>query len=246
MAANPDVNSPEWERAAKVRRALSIAIDRQALTETVLGGYARPGLLRGWDGPGETLLPPEMRSWEFNPERARELLAEAGYADGFSIDHTTSIRGAPAEVEACEAIATMWQDIGVDAQVQRIPYETLRPTLVARTRQGSTCHAVRIRLAPVQDLISHTTSGSFNNGVEHPWLEEKIGAVRRAIDPQERQALEAEIGRFYYENALTTVGLYVYDSVWPVGPRIDVWSDNVKHWDIRQMNGYEYIPHRQE
>ena len=75
--------------------------------------------------------------WEYNPERAKQLLAEAGYPDGFSITLTPSLRGAPVEVEACEAIASMWTDIGVDVNFQKVPYGTLRPTIVGTNVPGA-------------------------------------------------------------------------------------------------------------
>jgi ABC-type transport system substrate-binding protein len=43
VSASSDVNSPEWERASKVRWALMYAIDIQTIIDTILGGYAEPG-----------------------------------------------------------------------------------------------------------------------------------------------------------------------------------------------------------
>ena len=176
VSADPDLNSDEWARAAKVRNALSIAIDRQGIVDTLLQGFGSPAVLWDFGQYEETWLPPEMR-WEYNPERAKELLAEAGYPDGFNITLTPSLRGAPVEVEACEAIATMWADIGVDVKFQRLPYTTLRPSLIARNYQGSTCHAGGIRLEPGQGfsgmLSKLNHQAVWNRGVEHPWLDEK-------------------------------------------------------------------------
>ena len=147
VSANPDLDSEEWKNAVKVRTALSIAIDRQGIVDTLLHGYGSPAVLWDFGRYEDSWLPPELR-WEFNPEKA--TLAEAGYPDGFTITLTPSLRGAPVEVEACEAIATMWADIGVDVKFQQLPYSALRPSLIARTYQGSTCHAGSIRLEPGQ------------------------------------------------------------------------------------------------
>ena len=116
VSANPDLDSEEWKNAAKVRTALSIAIDRQGIVDTLLHGYGSPAVLWDFGRYEDSWLPPELR-WEFNPEKAKQLLAEAGYPGGFTITLTPSLRGAPVEVEACEAIATMWADIGVDVKV---------------------------------------------------------------------------------------------------------------------------------
>lgn len=73
----------EYLKDVRVRQAISIAIDREKLCQTVLSGAAKPaytflvnGLL-GYD---------ENARIEYNPEKAKELLKEAGYPNGFSID----------------------------------------------------------------------------------------------------------------------------------------------------------------
>ena len=247
VSADPDLNSDEWARAAKVRNALSIAIDRQGIVDTLLQGFGSPAVLWDFGQYEETWLPPEMR-WEYNPERAKELLAEAGYPDGFNITLTPSLRGAPVEVEACEAIATMWADIGVDVKFQRLPYTTLRPSLIARNYQGSTCHAGGIRLEPGQGfsgmLSKLNHQAVWNRGVEHPWLDEKVAEHMAQVDTAKRRVLGVEIATFMFDNALTGVGLYNFDVVWPVGPNIQPWAEGVRCRDLRNINGYEYIKPR--
>ena len=247
VSADPDLNSDEWTRAAKVRNALSIAIDRQGIVDTLLHGFGSPAVLWDFGQYEETWLPPEMR-WEYNPERAKELLAEAGYPDGFNITLTPSLRGAPVEVEACEAIATMWADIGVDVKFQRLPYTTLRPSLIARNYQGSTCHAGGIRLEPGQGfsgmLSKLNHQAVWNRGVEHPWLDEKVAEHMAQVDTAKRRVLGVEIATFIFDNALTGVGLYNFDVVWPVGPNIQPWAEGVRYRDLRNINGYEYIKPR--
>ena len=247
VSADPDLNSDEWARAAKVRNALSIAIDRQGIVDTLLQGFGSPAVLWDFGQYEETWLPPEMR-WEYNPERAKELLAEAGYSDGFNITLTPSLRGAPVEVEACEAIATMWADIGVDVKFQRLPYTTLRPSLIARNYQGSTCHAGGIRLEPGQGfsgmLSKLNHQAVWNRGVEHPWLDEKVAEHMAEINTEQRRVLGVEIATFMFDNALTGVGLYNFDVVWPVGPNIQPWAEGVRYRDLRNINGYEYIKPR--
>ena len=247
VSANPDINSPEWETAAKVRNALSIAIDRQGIVDTLLQGYGGPAVLWDFGQYEDTWLPPEMR-WEFNPDRAKELLAETGYPDGFSITLTPALRGAPIEVEACEAIASMWGDIGIDVKFQRLPYTTLRPSLIARNYQGSTCHAGGIRLEPGQGfsgmLSKKEHSAVWNRGVEHPWMDEMVSKHSAEVNTEKRRALALEIATFMFENALTGVGLYNFDAIWPVGPNIQPWAEGVRYRDLRNINGYEFIQHR--
>ncbi len=244
VSANPDINSEAWKNAAKVRNALSIAIDRQGIVDTLLHGYGSPAVLWDFGQYEDTWLPQELR-WEYNPDRARELLTEAGYPDGFNITLTPALRGAPVEVEACEAVATMWGDIGLDVEFQKIPYTTLRPSLIARNYQGSTCHAGGIRLEPGQGFSGMLSKlhhqAVWNRGVEHPWFDEKVSQHMAEVDSEARRALAIEIATFMFENAVTGVGLYNFDSLWPVGPRIHPWNEGVRYADLRNINGYEFI-----
>jgi len=243
VSASGDVTTPEWASARNVRKALFMAIDREGLVESILGGRGHtrtplsgytdfPDLLEGLDWP------------DFDPEGAMALLAAEGYPDGFSITLTPSIRGAAAEVESCEIIAQMWNDIGLDVNFQRIPYGTLRPQLVGRTYQGMTCHAGAPSRVPAQGYGSYLSENPFNRGLEHIYSEERMIAAQSAVDPAERTRLETEVGVFLLENYLTDLVYYTMDAVWPVGPRLEPWTEHVRTSDLRQINGYEYIQHR--
>jgi peptide/nickel transport system substrate-binding protein len=242
VSPTDDITSPEWDQARKVRLALVAAIDRQALVDTILSGHGHIRTsMRNYTGFEEYL---DGRDWEFDPERSLELLEEAGYPDGFSITLTPSLRGAPAEVESCEAIAQMWSNIGLDVEFQRVPYTTLRPQLVARTYQGATCHAGSPLPTPATGFGSYLAANPFNRGLEHAWSEAKMQEAQSAVDPDVREALEREIGQFLFDHALTDINYYTIDAVWPVGPRIEPWTEHVRTTDVRQINGYEYIRHR--
>ncbi|MCH8799716.1 MAG: ABC transporter substrate-binding protein [Chloroflexi bacterium] len=239
ISSNWRVDSPEWENARKIREALAIAIDRDTIIETLLRGFAEPIPL--WLSKKE-LLPGRVR--EFDPDRARQLLAEAGYPDGFAITLTPSLRGAPAEVEACSAVAQMWGDIGMDVKLQSLPYSTLRPTMVARTYQGATCHAAGARIVTAGSQPLLTMAAAWNPGASHPFLEEIMPRMNSAVAPADLHDLERELSEFLYDNVLTYVGLYSVGAIWPVGPKIEEWKAHVKFTDLRNINGYEFIKPR--
>jgi peptide/nickel transport system substrate-binding protein len=240
ISSNWHTDSPEWENARKLREALAISIDRDTIIETLLRGFADPIKLWFWGNHGSQI----DGDWEYNPERAKQLLAEAGYPDGFSITLTPSLRGAPAEVEACSAVAQMWGDIGIDVKLQSLPYSTLRPTMVARTYQGATCHAAGARIVTVGAQTLITENAAWNAGASHPWMEEIMPRISAAVDPNDLVKLESELGNWLFDNALTYIGLYSVGAVWPVGPRIEEWKADIKFTDLRNINGYEYIKPR--
>ena len=243
VSPTDDITSPEWDRARKVRQALMTAIDRQALVDEILSGHGNTDTpIHSYSGFEHYL---DGRDWEYSPERAMQLLEEAGYPDGFSITLTPALRGAPQEVESCEAISQMWNDIGLDVDFQRIPYGTLRPTLVGRTYQGATCHAGGPLPTPANGFGSYLTENPFNRGLEHQWSDDLMRRAMGEVDPAAREQMERELGQFLFDHALTDLTYYNIDAIWPVGPRIQPWGEHVRRSDVRQINGYEYIKHRQ-
>lgn len=72
----------------KVRQAIGMAIDRNALVEGVLQGAGRATTT--WIAPGQPGHNPELgKQYEFNPAKAKQLLAEAGYPDGQGLPRIT-------------------------------------------------------------------------------------------------------------------------------------------------------------
>ncbi len=57
---------------------------------------------------------PDHWTWEYDVERAKQLLAEAGYEDGFEITIANDIAEVAGEIAACQAVADMWADIGIN------------------------------------------------------------------------------------------------------------------------------------
>jgi hypothetical protein len=104
---------------------------------------------------------------------------------------------------------------------------------------------VVIRAAPTQGYASYTNASPFSYVSEHPFLEENIAKAKQSILKEDREAVEDTIARWQFDNVFAMTGLYVNDNIWPVGPNINPWTGFVKQGDLRQINGFEYINHRQ-
>jgi peptide/nickel transport system substrate-binding protein len=103
----------------RVRRALSKAINRQALVERVMEGAAVPtGQLMPEGLFGYT---PALKTEPYDPEGARKLLAEAGYPDGFGLTlHAPNNRYVNDE-QIAQAIAQMLSRVGIATRVDAMP-----------------------------------------------------------------------------------------------------------------------------
>jgi len=245
VSPNPDVNSPEWETARKVREALSIAIDRDLIVETLLGGEGAAQSLWNWENQIHN-LDEDLRRIEFNPERAKQLLIEAGYPDGFEITLTTSIRGVAAEVETCEAISEMWEDIGIDTTIASVPYMTQGPLLSGRIYNQAACHGTAGRLDPLElyPVTLHSSSG-WSSGSDHPTLDALIDEALVQTDEVNHFRVMNQAARFIYENVMET-GLYSVNILWPLGPKLEEWSAHLDYGDTRSFGSYEFARPRNQ
>ncbi len=103
----------------RVRKALSLAINRDLLVKRVMEGSGIPaGQLLSPDFPGSSkALKPDPH----DPAKAQALLKEAGWGEGFRIVlHTTSDRY-PNDAGIAQAVAQMWTRIGLKAEVETLP-----------------------------------------------------------------------------------------------------------------------------
>jgi peptide/nickel transport system substrate-binding protein len=104
---------------ARVRQALSLAIDRQALQERMMDGLSLPATQFLPNGMAGTL--PDLPVLPYDPARARALLAEAGYPDGFGLTfHATNNRYIN-DSRLAQVLAQFWQRIGVKVQLDAMP-----------------------------------------------------------------------------------------------------------------------------
>ena len=241
VSCDEDLDSVEWANAVLVKKAMAISIDRQTIVDTLLSGFGNILYMRDWMGHEAKADPRWLH--EYDPELAKQLLVDAGYPDGFTITLTPAIRGAPAETEACEAVAQYWEDIGISVKIQNVPYATIRPSLITRQYQGVTCHTVGARLNPIIGASNYVKQSTFSYGTEHPWMEEHISAALLEVDPAQIELKTREVYDFFYDNVMA-FALYAFDGLWPIGPALDPDWTPYGFSEVRTPSGFEYIKHR--
>jgi peptide/nickel transport system substrate-binding protein len=150
----PGQNKPTAD--ARVRRALSLAINRQELIDAFEGGEADL-LTTPWNTLPSTLGIDERRfsGWaaeanRYSTAESRSLLAEAGFANGFSgaTFHTFVIAGLDYLPDLAQAIVEQWRQVGVTASLSSTDYGTFRP------------HFIR---APLDDAYNAADPNTFAN-----------------------------------------------------------------------------------
>lgn len=110
-----------------VRKALTMAIDRQTIIDTINAGSGQPA---------DAIIAPAVFGYystgvpEYNPTKAKELLAEAGYPNGFTT--TLWVNDNQSRIEMCQAMQAMLLDIGVQCNVEVIEFGSF----ISRTTNG--------------------------------------------------------------------------------------------------------------
>ncbi|MBV9248959.1 MAG: ABC transporter substrate-binding protein [Acetobacteraceae bacterium] len=106
----------------RVRRALSLAINRNGIRDRIMDGFAAPtGQLMPEGASG---YDPSIKPDPYEPEQAKKLLVEAGYPNGFGLTlHGPNDRYVN-DYRIVEAIAQMWTRVGVKTIVDTMPAAT--------------------------------------------------------------------------------------------------------------------------
>ncbi len=117
----------------RVREALSLAINRQEIVDYIMEGAADLPLPYGVYRYSQDIDPNYWEKWSaetfrYDPDRARELLAEAGYGDGFTFPYwLTALPGTPWQIPVGEAIIGYWKEVGISTEVRQVEWGVFSP-----------------------------------------------------------------------------------------------------------------------
>ena len=122
----PDIGSPELKYSnvkgknpfadKRVRQALSMAIDREAIKRNIMRGLSIPAGVMVAPGVNGNSAEVDIVT-KYDPEAAKKLLAEAGYPDGFEVRFNAPNNRYVNDEEIAQAIVAMWARIGVKASL---------------------------------------------------------------------------------------------------------------------------------
>ncbi|MFH0793794.1 MAG: ABC transporter substrate-binding protein, partial [bacterium] len=110
----------------RVRRALNYAINKDYIVNTVFRGTSV--VAHGVLPPGMLGFNPNLEGYGYDPEKARELLKEAGYPNGFSITMSTTVTPRPynpAGIKLAEVVQGHLRDVGVEVKLRQLDFGTL-------------------------------------------------------------------------------------------------------------------------
>ena len=182
-----------WFRDPETRRALALAIDRQAIVDTIWHGYAQVG--------GSPIISsvwahdPDLQPWPHDTAAARAELAEAGWmdADGDGIlerggvpfrFELATFTGADARWEAMQMVQADLRAVGVDAQPRRVDPNALIPRLMGQDFDAAAFGLAIPTNLDLRFLFHSEEVGSFNYAAyASPEVDRLIDSFANRPDP---------------------------------------------------------------
>jgi peptide/nickel transport system substrate-binding protein len=189
----------------RVRQAMNLAINRQAIATTMLGGKAQPLRIMGYHPALDEALWPGIWNpdWDkrfeelygYDPAKAKNLLAQAGYPQGFEfIVYLYTLPGLPEIIDIGQAMALDFEAIGLKPKLTEIDFPRVREQYRTKAIHGALWplrHAGRA-LEVLRNF--HRNKDSIVYSYEHPFIEERVQALGQVVDLKERGRLLREIG----------------------------------------------------
>ncbi len=182
----------------RVREALSIAIDREAIKRNTMRGLSLPAgimVAPGVNGHSPDIDVPA----KVDPERAKKLLAEAGYPDGFEFQLNCPNNRYVNDEEICQNLVGMWARIGVKT---KLVAESMATFIQKVQNFDTSAYLLGWGVATfdaqysLQSLIRTRTTGAdgnFNFGrISNAKLDALVDAMKTEIDIPKRNALIRE------------------------------------------------------
>ena len=214
------------EKALKVRQALSLAINREEIVKQILQGM---GSVEGSAGiqtfPGMPGFDAGLKVDPYDPERAKKLLAEAGYPDPSKISvivDSTPHSARPVNGPVAQAMANYWRKIGIEVKEQTGDYANLNERFIKRKLTGiSWVYPTPAFDEPVMQLYTITYSkGRVMIFGEYPELDQLMEKTVSEMDQDKRWELQKETARWMQSKAIAIPICYA-DMLWAASAKFE-------------------------
>ena len=219
-----DPKSPWHDR--RVRLAASHAIDRQAINQAETLGFSK---LTGGIIPRAFEFAKAFEAPTLDPARARQLLAEAGYPNGFDAG---DLYPWPPYTSMGEALASNLQSVGIRSRLRIMERAALTTAWRERKLKNLIVGITGAAGNAATRLEAYVSrEGIYSSGVI-PEVEDLFQRQARELDPKRREALLHQIQQILHDR-VTHIPIYELAFIWGVGPRVEEPGINL-------IKGYAY------
>ncbi|MDL2294232.1 ABC transporter substrate-binding protein [Ruminococcaceae bacterium OttesenSCG-928-D13] len=181
----------------KVRQAIRYAIDKPLIVDSMLYGSGEPA---------DATIPPaafgysaRSKVYDYNLELAKELMEEAGYADGFTCE--LSVNDNPTRVEICQVVQSQLKEIGINVEIQVLEFGSWIDQLGTGEHEmsftGWTCSTADADYSYYSLFHSSQTGYPGNDAfLMDPKVDELVEKGRESANGDERQAAYDELEEY--------------------------------------------------
>ncbi len=232
----PWTNAPIRDK--RVREALSIAIDRAELIDSVFAGMAEPGAVPYAMASAmrdvKFRITPE-HVYQHDPARAKRLLSEAGYANGFSMElYAYQLPGLPEGRTMAEALAGYWHKIGVQTTLVPVDYVAFRQKWFDRSAPGALGYynqSNRDWLGTFAMIDKWTNPTAKTAAIRDAELDKLVGAVLAETDREKVNGLMRSIFQRLRSEHLGIPLVYLH-SAYATSKKITRWNPGAVMYDL--------------
>ena len=208
LATPENVRDDEVWLDKRVRKAMNHAINRQEILDTIFAGRGELAELMYWHPTQQGWNPQWAEDFEewygYDPELSKELLAEAGYPDGFN----TKILGCPRPsfpeiMQIDEALAVYFKEVGINVTIDSADCGRLYRMATERSYHGFLVGWQPFSMGPPglrAKLVYLSGPEGGSEGYTHPDVDALWATLNAEVNPDERERLQVEIGNhLFYE-----------------------------------------------
>lgn len=202
-----------------VRQAINYAVDKEAIIDEILGGYGKQ--ISTFQSELSFGYNKDLKPYPYHPEKAKELLKEAGVKEGTTLDLT--IPGNDGNFkEISQAVAFYLEEVGLKVNINSVDNTTLISDLIPNGKAG---HMYRqgwggwtLDFDNTAYLMYHEGE-QWNPSFKDEKVEELLAAQRATVDQKEREAIFKELTELLYELA-PELNLYSAVDLYAVNKRV--------------------------
>ena len=208
----------------RVRQALNYALDRNEIITQITQGAAKP--LSGYVTPNHFGYNPETPAYPYDPERARSLLAEAGYGDGLTLTFDIPMVMPDEMPELARMMVEQYSRVGITLEI--VEHHD-RPAYSEMVREKRINDAAGFDSSPrstyrvLREKIHSTLQGPWWEGYVNEEADALIEEAQGTVDDAERQAIYRRIFTIIRDDA-PWIFLYNPTLYWGVGSTLSDWT----------------------
>jgi peptide/nickel transport system substrate-binding protein len=232
----------------RVRQALCMGIDRQPIKDDYYQGKAvifnypvpQEGLTPGWFIPLEDYPESTRETFEYHPDKAMQLLTEAGYPDGFK----TTIMVRQADADLGSIVISNWATIGVEAELQVVEPSIWSSMTVGAKRTYPACALGGTNIdAPYEFYRVHSTGPENSGNIVDPIVDKYYEDDNLAfLHPEEEAKLIRESSLYINSKAwLVTLPTSYLFTAWQPWLKCFSGEANVALWRMGDQYIYSWI-----